>query len=131
MKLFDEHRDAFEKLQKMSAEDEQKGWYFTYPLGEQSKTNELRLADYKKLVSEISPCNSVASDNDGDMRFIFAGGAVFGAEWIKGIEYVPGNYERVGVIAKQGLDKARKFPPNVYLLPIEPKWYLIYQRTSE
>jgi hypothetical protein len=129
IKFFHDHRETFEKLQQMATEDAKNKWYFSEPLDGQSKLDESRLHEYKNLTSEISPCFSVTTDYDGAMRFIFAEGAAISPGWMKGIEYVPGNLERQGVI-KESLDKARTLPPGVYLRQIEPKWYLVYQRTE-
>jgi hypothetical protein len=43
---------------------------------------------------------------------------------MQGIAYLPHGYERVGTI----VPNSDKVPPEdgIYLVPIEPKWYIIY-----
>jgi hypothetical protein len=50
--------------------------------------------------------------------------------WLKGIEYVPGSFEKKGVIL-QNLDGANTLSAGVYLRQIEPNWFIVYQRTDD
>jgi hypothetical protein len=126
--LFHDHRPAFEELCQMVTEDSPQDYYFSKShLGE--RLNEMRKQEYKRLLSEICPDLIVTISPDGTARFIFAGGGLsaISAGWIKGIEYVPGSYEREGLIM-QNLDKANRLPPGVYFRQIEPKWFIVYLR---
>ena len=125
--IFHAHRQAFEKLQGMTGEDAQRGWYLG--ASDFSKLALERQQGYQRLISEIRPGLEVAINGQDDVvRFIFAlEGTAIGPGWVKGIEYVPGDYSREGVLSAD-LDGARKLPANVYLRQIEPKWFVFYQR---
>ena len=124
---FHTHRRAFEQLQEMASEDARRGWYLG--ASDPSKLEQSRRDGYKKLISEIHPQLQVAMDGtSGHIRFIFAGeGTAIGPDWFKGIEYVPGDYGREGVLLPD-LDKAVSLPANVYIREIEPRWLIFYQR---
>lgn len=96
-----------------------------------AKIQGARRNEYKKLLSEIKPGLIVTADHDGTTRFIFAGGGLsaMGPGWLKGIEYIPGDYKKEGVLLPS-LDKVDSFPEDVYLRKIEPHWFLVYQRDS-
>lgn len=124
---FHTHRRAFEQLQAMAAEDARRNWYLG--ASDPSKLDQSRRDGYKKVISEIRPELQVAMNGTtGVIRFIFAGeGVVIGPGWVKGIEYVPGDYSREGVLLPD-LDKAASLPANVYIREIEPRWLIFYQR---
>jgi hypothetical protein len=147
--IFHAHRPEFEKLQQMAAEDVGHGWYLG--ISETNKINESRLQEYKQLTSEIRPGLDVTMDGYGDgMRFIFMGSgtSAVGPGWVKGIEYVPESQEANGAIygsaeingtnyqqqwqgvVSTNLDNAQTLPANVYLRPIESKWFIFYQRSD-
>ena len=148
--IFHAHRQAFDKLQQMAAEDVRHGWHLG--ITEKDKISKSRLQQYKyeQLISEIYSGLDVAMDGYGDgMRFIFKGGGISAISpgWVKGIQYVPGAYETNGAIygkrevngvaypewqglISSNLDEASTLPPNVYLRPIEPKWFIFFQRTD-
>lgn len=125
--IFHAHRQAFEQLQEMATEDARHNWYLG--ASDPSKLDQSRRDGYKKLTSEIRPGLQVAMNGTtGVVRFIFAGkGVAVGPGWVKGIEYVPGDSSREGVLLPD-LDKADGLPANVYIRRIEPKWFLFYQR---
>ncbi|HKM49516.1 MAG TPA: hypothetical protein VJX69_18130 [Terriglobales bacterium] len=125
--IFHAHRLAFEQLQKMATEDARRGWYL---LGsDQNKPDQPRRDEYKNLISQIRPGLQVAMTGPtGTVRFIFASeGVAIGPGWVKGIEYVSGDYGREGVLLPD-LDKAASLPANVYIREIEPRWLIFYQR---
>lgn len=132
--VFHAHREAFDKLRQMVIEDEDRQGYFSESsLKDDKLFNESRRQEYKTLLSEIHPGLVVLIDGNGNVeRFIFAGGGLSAISpgWLKGIEYVPGNYEKLGVVLPN-LNDARKLPANVYLRPIEINWFLVYQRTDD
>jgi hypothetical protein len=71
--VFHDHRDAFEKLQRMATSDVRRGWYLG--ISEKSKLDKPRLHEYNDLVSEIGANVDVTMDGyDNGMRFIFASG---------------------------------------------------------
>jgi hypothetical protein len=124
---FHAHRQVFEQLQKMATEDARRGWYL---LGsDQNKPDQPRRDEYKNLISQIRPGLQVAMTGPtGTVRFIFASeGVAIGPGWVKGIEYVPSDYSREGVLLPD-LDKAGSLPARVYMRQIEPKWFIFYQR---
>ena len=124
---FHAHRQVFEQLQKMATEDARRGWYL---LGsDPNKPDQPRRGEYKNLISQIRPGLQVAMTGPtGTVRFIFAGeGTAIGPGWVKGIEYVPGDYGQEGILLPD-LDKAASLPAHVYMLEIEPRWLIFYQR---
>ena len=120
IKVFQDHRAAFEQLRQMATEDSM-GIFSESDLD--AGLGDKRRQEYKSLLSEIRPGVLVAKDYDGRTRFIFAEGALLaiGPEWIKGIEYVPGSTAREGDVLKN-LDQPASLPwGDVYLRQIEPK----------
>ena len=124
---FRAHRQAFGRLQEMAAEDARHGWY----LGESkpSTLDQSRWSEYNNLRAQIRPGLEMAMNGTtGVIRFIFAHkGVAIGPGWAKGVEYVPGDYGREGVLLPD-LNKAASLPANVYVREIEPKWLIFYQR---
>jgi hypothetical protein len=111
----------------MASEDARRGWYLG--ASDPSKIEQSRRDGYKNLMSEIRPELQVAMDGtSGHIRFIFAGeGVPIGPGWVKGIEYVSGDYGREGVVLPD-LDKAPGLPANVYIREIGSRWFIFYQR---
>ncbi len=125
--IFYDRRQAFEQLQEMAAEDARRGWYL---LGsDPNKPDQPRRDEYKNLISQIRPGLQVAMTGPtGTVRFIFAGeGVAIGPGWVKGIEYVPGDYSREGVLLPD-LNKTASLPARCYIRQIEPNWFIFYQR---
>ena len=124
---FRAHREAFEHLQEMATEDARRGWF----LGgsDPAKLDQPRRDEYKNVIGQIRPGLQVAMTGPtGGVRFIFAGeGSAIGPGWVKGIEYVPGDYSGEGVLLSD-LNKAASLPANVYIREIEPRWLIFYQR---
>jgi hypothetical protein len=133
--IFHDNHQAFEKLQQMAIEDSRQGRYFSKIYLEQSreegsKIDESRLREYKNVISRIRPgLNWQIDGRNNVVRFIFAQGGLLavGPGWIEGIEYIPGDYRRNGVVLTN-LDKASTSPAGIYLRPIETNWFLFYQR---
>lgn len=118
IEVFNLHREAFEALQRMASEamrDDQR------PHGvQEQKENE-------RLKAEIDKHIYIGIDKYWT-RYIFAQrGNAISPGWVKGIEYVPGSYERAGTICTN-LDHADRMPPDIYLRPITTNWFLFYQR---
>jgi len=111
----------------MATEDARRGWYLG--TSSPSKLDESRRSEYKRLISQIRPGLDVATNGyTGVVRFIFAGeGSAIGPDWFKGVEYVPGDYGREGILLPD-LNNAANMPANVYIREIEPKWLVFYQR---
>jgi hypothetical protein len=125
---FHAHRQVFGQLQEIAAEDARGGWYLG--ASDPSKLEQSRQNEYKTLISAIRPSPDIVAmnGNTGVVRFIFAGrGTAIGPGWAKGIEYVPGDSKREGVVLAD-LDKARSLPANVYIRQIELGWFVFYQR---
>ena len=124
--IFRAHRQAFEQLQEMATADARRNWYLG--ASDPGKLDQSRRDGYKKLISEIRPDLQVGMNGTtGVIRFIFAGeGVAIGPGWVKGIEYVPGDYTREGVLVPD-LDKAASLPDSLYVREIEPRWFIFYQ----
>jgi hypothetical protein len=131
--LFRSHRDAFEKLAAMGAEDTNTTTYLNLEtLNEEALTDgretlsPARRSEYKQLIASIRPDLAVWIDWYRITFSYWRGGdwLPIGLSWMKGIAYLPHGHERVGTIVPS-LDK---LPPadGIYLVPIEPKWYIIY-----
>lgn len=124
---FHAHRQAFEQLREMAAEDARRNWYLG--ASDLSTLDQSRQSEYKNLIFQIHPeLQAAMNGTTGVVRFIFAGeGTAIGPDWIKGIEYVPGDYSREGVLSPD-LNNAASLPANVYMREIEPTWFIFYQR---
>lgn len=146
--IFYAHREAFEKLHQMAAEDLARGLRFKSHF-EGTKISEARRKEYERLLSGIRPRPSMGTDDGGGMVFVFADGGILaiGPGWEKGIEYIPRAYATNGAIYAtetkgtnyrqqwQGVDltnlnNAQALPANLYLRPIESNWFIFYQRTD-
>jgi hypothetical protein len=128
MTVFQNHRAAFEKLRQMAAEDSA-GYVSESNLD--ARLGEKRIKEYKSLLSEIGPCESMGGDNQ-TTRFSFAGGGLLaiGPGWAKGIEYISGSTDRVGPIL-ENLDQPGSLAMGgVHLHQIEPKWFVFFQKTD-
>jgi hypothetical protein len=123
---FHAHRQAFEQLQEMTTEDARRGWYLEG--SNPDKLDQPRRDECQSLISQIRPgLRVVMTGPTGAVRFIFAlTGSAIGPGWVKGIEYVPGDYGQEGIL-RPDLDKAASLPARVYMREIEPRW-LIFQR---
>jgi hypothetical protein len=131
METFDAHRDRFEKIRLMANEDEQKGWYLG--VSQMSNLGDSRQHEYKDQISRIQSRLDVRLDgHDKVLRYIFSGGGfllAIGPGWAKGIEYIPTDYLKQGILTTN-LDGMRKMPPGVYLRQIETNWFIFYQKTD-
>jgi len=117
VQLFYAHRQTFEKLKEMADQDGQ-----TYDL------SVTRRAEYARLLSQIHRHMTVNVDQ-WRTAFWCAGGGILlsiGPRWDKGIAYLNAVPNRVGQIVRN-LDKDPGHD-DVYLVPIEGDWYVIYQR---
>jgi len=133
VELFRSRRDAFERLAAMGGEDTNRTTYITIEtLDEEPLTDgrealsPTRRSEYKQLITSIRPDLAVLIDW---YRITFSywqggNGLSIGRTWLKGIAYLPRGYERVGTIVPnlESLPAA----DGIYLVPIEPKWYIIY-----
>ena len=127
--LFRDHHQAFEELKGMALVDGPITSFISKETLSGSKISKQRQEVYQRLLTEINPAITVGVDYDDKVRLCFAIDAVsaIGPGWVKGIEYLPGDVNREGVVLKD-LDDPRKMPAGVYLKPIEPKWFLFFQR---
>ena len=131
IQLFQDHREVFERLCKMGKEDSKYGWYFSK--SHLNNVSELHQREYIKMFSEIDHVSAETVVENGNTTFIYATGGILiiGPEWHKGIQYVPGDGKKqyIGNIMPN-LDKAWKLQPGYYIRPIEPHWYIFYNRTD-
>jgi hypothetical protein len=119
--LFHDHRTAFDRLSQMQTK------------GERYISKDILNPEFKDLLSELHPVPMVTEDYGGKVLFIFSGGGLFlaiGPGWSKGIIYIPGSYERDGIIM-QNLDAANKLPAQSYLRKIEPNWFIFYHSSDD
>jgi hypothetical protein len=126
--VFHDHRAAFEKLRQMATEDSLS--YFSKS-DLDARLSDQRKREYKNLLSEIRSGLVVTTDSQM-AKFIFAGGGLsaIGPGWDKGIVYVPGSTDRAGVI-RDNLDRPASLATGeVYLRQIEPKWFIIFEKTD-
>lgn len=134
---FRSNHDAFEKLAAMGMED-----YGIVSLLSPQMLNEQRPTDgrealsperrseYVRLLKNIRP-DLVMGIDFYRITFSYSrGGSALsiGPGWTKGIAYLPHGYERVGLVVSN-LDKLPT-ADDVYLVPIEPKWYIIYVQSD-
>jgi hypothetical protein len=130
---FRSHHDAFEKLAAMGMEDTGiVSLLSPEMLNEQRLTggrealSPERRSEYVSLLTSIRPDLVMGIDFDRITFSYSRGGSTLsiGPGWMKGIAYLPHGCERVGMVVIN-LDK----PPSqddVYLVPIESNWYIIY-----
>ena len=119
--LFHDHRTAFNRLSQIVNKDIAHG----HGIDKQSP-------EYKDLLSELHPDPMIIPGGyGGNVIFIFAGGGLsaISSGWDKGIIYIPGSYERSGIIM-QNLDAANKLPAQRYLRKIEPNWFIFYHSSD-
>jgi hypothetical protein len=124
--LVSEHRAVFERLRRMATEDMHKRSYFSESeLG--GIEPESRRAEYESLL-RLKKGLRVTVDYDGSVRFIFAtvGPSAIGPGWLKGIQFVPTGTKLKGALVKT-LDTQQALPAGVYLVLVEPEWFLLYQ----
>jgi hypothetical protein len=126
---FHDHRAALEKLRQMVIDDSGHEAYFSESQLD-DKLGQSRRKEYKNLIYEIYSGLVVTVDYDKSVRFIYAGAGLsaISSGWLKGIQYVPGDEKKGQVV--MNLDKTGVLPPGVYLRSIEPKWFVVYQKTD-
>jgi len=124
---FKRNQQTFETLRRMMNDDSGKIQYVSSSTLNGSGLNGRRQQDYRKLLSEISSGLVVVVDGEV-VRFIFKsrGLFAFGAESIKGIEYLPQNRQKEGIVVNN-LDASSGRTSGVYLRPIESNWFVFYQ----
>jgi hypothetical protein len=120
--LFHTHRQAFETLAQMADQDATIAYSNTsesLPAG--------RRSEYSRLLSEIDSNITMGFDPWRTTKFLFAGeGGGIGPTWGKGIAHLTAVPGRVGQIV-HNLDKDPGHD-DIYLVPIEADWYVIFQR---
>jgi hypothetical protein len=124
IELFKAHRQTFQMLVEMADKDA--------TIASSNMSDSLpvpRRAEYSRLLSQIDRRITIGF---GPERIAFwcAGGGILsiGPRWGKGIAYLTAVPNRVGQIV-HNLDKDPGHD-DVYLVPIEGDWYVIYQRTD-
>jgi hypothetical protein len=124
VKLFYAHRQTFETLAHMGGEDA--------TIASRSTDETLSVArrsEYSRLLSQIDSEILLTFDPWRTIKFWCAGaGGAISPSWGKGIAHLTAGPSRVGQIIKT-LDKDPGHD-DVYLVPIEGDWYVIYQRTD-
>jgi hypothetical protein len=118
---FHAHRQSFEILAKMADEDG------SIASGNTSENLSLaRRSEYSRLLVQIDSKITINTDPWRIAFWFASGGWSLGPRWGKGIAYVTAVPNRVGQIV-HNLDKDPGHD-DVYLVPIEGDWYVIYQR---
>ena len=135
VELFRSRRDAFERLAVMGMEDSGIVSHVSVealkkePLTDgRQDLSPARRSEYVRLLSSIRTDLSMGSDAYG-ICFSYWGGGIglsVGRSWEKGIAYLPHGYERVGTPVTS-LDKVPT-QDGMYVVPIEPKWYIYYSQ---
>ena len=127
--VFQSNHAAFEKLRQMATEDSEP---YISASHLDARLDDGRRQEYKALLSAIRSGLIVTTNGQKSVRFIFAGGGLsaIGSGWLKGIEYLPGSVDREGTIVEELDQPASLATGGVYLRPIEPKWFLIFQKTD-
>jgi hypothetical protein len=124
--LVRDHRAVFERLRQMVTEDMHTRSYFSESeLG--GIEPESRKTEYKALL-RLKKGLRVTVNYDGSVRFIFAtaGVSAIGPGWLKGIQFMPTGTKPKGVLVKT-LDNPQNLSAGVYLVAVEPEWFLLYQ----
>ncbi len=133
IQLFRSHRDAFERLAAMATEDMGTVSYLSvetlsepHPTDGRQNLSSARRSEYMRLLTSIRPdlVLRIATDR---ISFSYSSGGVglsVNQSWIKGLAYLPSGSQRVGIVVTS-LDKLPT-RDDVYLVPIEHKWYVIY-----
>ncbi len=118
--LFRDHRHAFQEIAELAVIDAPRH------SGIDSLTQERR-SEYLRLLHQIPRSISLGFVEDR-VTFLCARGGflVIAPGWSKGIVYLPWGPARQGkVVTTTDKDPGHD---GIYLVPIEEKWYLIYQR---
>ena len=128
--LFKGRRAAFARLIDLMSEDAGRVSYLSAD-GLRSIPSDRRAA-YNEALRQIGDKIIVNRDYDGTTRFIVAGNSksAIGPGWLKGVEYIPADPEKKGVLV-DSLDAAEGKSADVYLKSIEPRWYLVFQRDAD
>jgi hypothetical protein len=88
-----------------------------------------RRSEYLRLLNQINLSSNDLGFFEDRVTFWCAGGGILlaiGPSWSKGIVYLPWGLARQGeVVSSTDKNPGRD---GIYLVPIEEKWYLIYQR---
>jgi len=131
--LFRAHRAEFDALREMALEDWRTSTYIRSSTLERSGLDKSRRDSYRRLLSTIDSGNLIITvdHQSNSVRFISATGgiAAFGPGWLKGIEYFPEKSDREGLIT-ENLDSPSRLTAGVYLKPIEPMWFILFQKTD-
>jgi hypothetical protein len=92
-----------------------------------------RRHEYKHLKAAIYPSFDIiiwatVHGPDNVVRFVFAGGGLLsiGPEWTKGLEYIPGDYEKDEGQLLPDINQPGTLPEGMYIREIEPHWYIFY-----
>jgi hypothetical protein len=131
--LFRSHRAAFERLAVMGMQDLglvsilSNDALNEQPLmGGRQLLSPARCSEYKRLLTSIKR-DLVMGIDAYKIQFSYAfGGAGLsvGPRRLKGIAYLPHGYEKIGSLVSN-LDEVPA-EGDIYLVPIAPKWYIIY-----
>jgi hypothetical protein len=131
LRMFWQKRAVLEKLNQMALQDATRGSYFSGNETDSSLLPRARTLEYQRLLAEVQKGLVVTIDKDNVVRFIFLRGGLLTISpgWAKGIEYIPNNYEKEGIVL-QSLDTLPSNASDTYLRPIESHWFIFYQKTD-
>jgi len=119
--LFRSHRDAFQGIADLAVLDAPR-------FSTLETLRPERRSEYLRLLQQI-PRRIQVGFTESRVTFLCAGGGILlsiGPGWSKGIAYLPRGPARQGkLVTSTDKDPGRD---GIYLVPIEQKWYLIYQR---
>ena len=130
--LFSNHKAIFQRIVTMAQEDREPGWRPDVSSAQKPLPAD-RVKSYKNLIPELGSGVVVTWDHKSDgVNFVFVtGGALLavGAEWWKGIAYIPNRQDEDGTLI-QRLDGAKRLEAGRYLRQIDENWFLFYERTE-
>ena len=124
--VFYEHRDTFEKLNRMAQEDAGHGYYFSGKGYSRKKVlSESRTREYQTLLREIG--SGIDMEVEGwspsTVEFVFSTTGFF--ESSRGIEFIPWTLRDNRKTAKF-LDNSQDPEQGEYCRPIKDKWFIFH-----
>jgi hypothetical protein len=125
---FETHMATFERMRQMAAEDSNLASEFAADdLNKDLKPE--RRDEYQGLFAQL-PTGIIVTTHRGSVRFVLATRGLLstGPECIKGIEYLPSVPAEWGKLVDNLNDPGALAGRNVYLRPIQGKWFIFLQK---
>lgn len=127
--LFNEHRDAFEKLAELTVDD---GANSTFMLAQAWCSGPLpanRQKQYRALMKSIDNEMVIRTDSVLISFAVWGGGEGLSVNrsWFKGLAYFPGEIRPGAQVVPQL--NTRPEDDGTYIVPIGGKWYIVYDQS--